>query len=377
MICVEGEVSNFTAHTSGHLYFTLKDNESTIKVVMFRGYRVSLKFLPANGSKVIVVGDVSLYDKTGTMQIYAQNLYQSGLGEIYYQFEQLKTKLAQEGLFDASHKKSIPKYPRKIGVITSPTGAAVRDILNILSRRYPVAEVVLQPVNVQGEGAAADIVMAIKTLDATGGCDTLLLARGGGSLEDLYVFNDERIARAIYAAKTPIITGIGHETDYTIVDFVADLRAPTPSAAAELAVPNQNEVMLALINANERLYDFLTERISRNKKEIISCRNVLARGAELLLTKAEGRLRLLRSQIDASMGTVLNNVKSAITAKAAILQSQNPLIAYTRGYAKVMTAGKPIIAMKQLSIGQNLDVFFVDGQVKATIIEKKEADHAF
>ncbi len=371
MLCVEGEVSNLTIHTSGHIYFTLKDKKSSIKAILFRGYRASMKFIPADGMQVLAVGDVALYDKTGAVQLYVQNLYQSGLGEIYYRFEQLKAKLTEEGLFDPAHKKPIPKYPEAIGVITSPTGAAVQDILNVLARRYPLANVRLRPVHVQGLNAVPEILAALQELDAPGACDTILLARGGGSLEDLYVFNDERIARAIYAARTPIVTGIGHETDYTIADFAADLRAPTPSAAAELAVPDKNEVMLSLLQAGDKLQLYVSDRVESYQKTLLADKSVLLNGMRVLLAKTSGKHSVLQTQMHALMQAHLQHAKTAVLEKATALQAANPLRIYEKGYAKIFAAEKPVVSVTQVSVGQTIDLALQDGRLQAEV-KKKE-----
>ena len=236
-LLVEGEISNFKAHSSGHWYFTLKDEQSSVRCVMFRQYNRTVGFRPADGMKVVVGGGANLYLRDGAFQLYAQTMANAGLGRLYEQFEALKTKLAAEGLFDAAHKKPLPRFPRRIGVVTSPTGAVIRDIIHVSTRRNPGVDLLLVPCRVQGDGAAEEMISALETLWQTEGVDVILIGRGGGSLEDLWEFNRENLARAIYHSPVPVVICVGHETDTTIADYVADLRAPTPSAAAELAVP--------------------------------------------------------------------------------------------------------------------------------------------
>ena len=236
-LLVEGEISNFKAHSSGHWYFTLKDEQSSVRCVMFRQYNRTVGFRPADGMKVVVGGGANLYLRDGAFQLYAQTMANAGLGRLYEQFEALKTKLAAEGLFDAAHKKPLPRFPRRIGVVTSPTGAVIRDIIHVSTRRNPGVDLLLVPCRVQGDGAAEEMISALETLWQTEGVDVILIGRGGGSLEDLWEFNRENLARAIYRSPVPVVSCVGHETDTTIADYVSDLRAPTPSAAAELAVP--------------------------------------------------------------------------------------------------------------------------------------------
>ena len=252
-LSVSGEISNFVEHRSGHLYFSLKDSEAQIKAVMFKSNSMRLKFKPESGMKVIVHGSVSLYTGTGSIQIYVNSMEPDGIGSLYLAYEQLKEKLHREGLFDREHKRLLPIFPERIGVITSPTGAAVRDIINVIGRRYPIAKIYLYPSLVQGEGAEDNLIKAVDYFDSSALVDVIIIGRGGGSIEDLWAFNSERLARRIYDAKTPIISAVGHETDFTICDFVSDLRAPTPSAAAELSVPDVRELLIRLDGMTDRL----------------------------------------------------------------------------------------------------------------------------
>ena len=252
-VTVRGEISNFVNHRSGHLYFTLKDADGQIRSVMFKSRALTLKFMPESGMKVIVHGSVTVYPRDGSYQLYATSMQPDGIGALYLAYEQMKERLAKEGLFDESHKLPIPRIPATVGVITSPTGAAVRDIINVTGRRFPQAKILLYPALVQGEGAEASLISALDYLDKSGLCDVIIIGRGGGSIEDLWAFNGESLARRIYYATTPIISAVGHETDFTICDFVADMRAPTPSAAAEIAVPDRRELAQRLDSFVERL----------------------------------------------------------------------------------------------------------------------------
>ena len=262
-ISVRGEISNFTYHRTGHLYFTLKDEDSQIRAVMFRSSASTLKFMPENGMKVIIRGSINVYTQTGSYQIYVNSMQPDGIGALYVAYEQLKSKLESEGLFSDEYKKQIPEYPKKIGVITSPTGAAVRDIINVTGRRFPLAQIYLYPSLVQGDGAEDNLIKALDYFESSGLVDLVIIGRGGGSIEDLWAFNGEKLARRIFECKTPIISAVGHETDFTICDFVADLRAPTPSAAAEIAVPDSRELRLrisGLYDRCERALDRVCER---------------------------------------------------------------------------------------------------------------------
>ena len=251
-VWVKGEISNFKHHSSGHMYMTLKDSGGTLKAVMFKGNTFRLKFMPEDGMMVLAHGRISVYEQGGQYQLYIDALEPDGVGALYIAYEQLKKRLETEGYFDESHKKEIPLLPKKVAVITSPTGAAVRDIINVMSRRCPICDICVYPVLVQGEGAAEDIAKAIEMVNANGDCDTIIAGRGGGSIEDLWAFNEEVVARAIYNSSVPVISAVGHETDFTIADFVSDLRAPTPSAAAELATPSVVDIKGYIAGAQRR-----------------------------------------------------------------------------------------------------------------------------
>ncbi|MCM3040240.1 exodeoxyribonuclease VII large subunit [Paenibacillus motobuensis] len=300
-VWIRGEISNFTHHSSGHMYFTLKDKDSRIKTIMFASHNQRLPFIPKEGARVIARGNVSVYERDGQYQFYATHMQPDGIGSLYLAFEQLKGKLAAEGLFAPERKRPIPRYPRVIGVITSPTGAAVRDIITTLARRYPQAAVVLYPVLVQGKAAAPSIVKAIRTLNQMGEADVLIVGRGGGSLEELWAFNEEQVARAIYQSEIPVISAVGHETDFTIADFVSDLRAATPTAAAELAVPHRAELKAQLGQCERVLQRSLQHQLAQareslrrlaNSPALLQPRRSLFQHAErldMLTTRLKGR----------------------------------------------------------------------------------------
>jgi exodeoxyribonuclease VII large subunit len=371
-ICIEGEISNLTLHTSGHIYFTLKDAGAAIRAVMFRGYRATLKFIPANGMHVLLIGDVALYERSGSVQLYVQRMIQAGVGEVYFQFEQLKQKLETEGLFDEAHKKSIPKYPEKICLVTSPTGAALQDMRNILRRRYPLAKIELCPTGVQGQDAVQEILRALALADQKE-ADIILLARGGGSLEDLYVFNNEKIARAIYAANTPIITGIGHETDFTIADFVADLRAPTPSAAAELAAPNQQDILLDLLHMENRLSSAVALLIQEAAEKIDQAEIVLKNMLSSRNIQYMQQLQQQKERLHAAISSCLQTSVHLLQLRAAKLEANNPLSICAKGYGRLQNAdGQTVTSITQISLQSQLSVYLADGCLSAIVINKEQ-----
>ncbi len=263
---VKGEISNFKQHSSGHMYFTLKDDKSRLTAVMFARENRHIKFEPENGMQVLIRGDLTVYEQTGQYQIYIKEMKPDGIGELFLAYEQLKEKLTKEGLFSQEYKKALPRYPNTVGIITSPTGAAIRDILTTIKRRYPIANIILLPALVQGDQAAPSIANAISQANDNGNIDVLIVGRGGGSIEELWAFNEEIVARAIFSSKIPIISAVGHETDFTIADFVADLRAPTPTAAAELAVPHIDELIERILNRKTRLLRSMKEKINTRNK---------------------------------------------------------------------------------------------------------------
>ncbi len=368
-----GEISNFTNHyRTGHMYFTLKDDKSAIKAVMFKSNAQRLRFMPEDGMSVIVRGRVSLYEAAGNYQIYIDDMQPDGVGALTLQFEQLKRRLAEEGLFDASHKKDLPRFPEKIGIITSPTGAAVQDIKNILSRRFPCAEAVLYPVFVQGDGSVEQLVKAVNYFSSTKSVDVVIIGRGGGSIEDLWSFNSEMLARAIYACEVPIISAVGHETDFTISDFVADRRAETPSAAAEMAVPDTAELkkqlsasvfgMQSLIRGlissdREALNTLKNKNCLKDPFNTINIKRMMLDGAEVKLTSfAKNEIRKYRQDFS---GTV------------AKLNALSPLSVLARGYSVVYSGGKIVNTSEALSVGDSLNIDFYNGGAVCEIKELK------
>ena len=370
-ITIEGEISNFTLHQSGHIYFSLKEENTSIRAVLFRGYRQNLDFLPANGMKVIVVGDVNIYEKTNNIQIYVQRMFQSGLGDIYLQFEQLKAKLSKEGLFDPIHKKAIPSYPSSIGVVTSPTGAALQDLRNVISRRYPLVDITVYPTTVQGESAASDIITSLKKADE-GHHDTILLIRGGGSVEDLYVFNNESIARTIFSMNTPVVTGIGHEIDFTIADCVADLRAPTPSAAAEVSVPDIKDIMTYLMEAETTLSSRMKNIIDSYSEKAERYRKEFTRTLQYNLNDTENELMRRKITLDHLMEIIFMNMNNRIQSTVSRLKAANPLEIISRGYAKITDSTEHnITSIEQVDVGDGIRINISDGYLDATITDKE------
>ena len=348
-VTVKGEISNFIAHRSGHWYFTLKDENSQIKAVMFRGSNMRVNFKPEDGHKVILQGKVSVYEGRGEYQIYATAMKRDGLGDLYVAFEEMKARLAAEGLFDVAYKKPLPRFPFKIGVITSANGAAVRDIKNIATRRCPSVQLVLYPALVQGAGTEESLIKALDFFENAYKVDAIIIGRGGGSIEDLWGFNGEGLARKIFSMQTPVVSAVGHETDFTICDFVADLRAPTPSAAAELTVPDINGLLQDL----DRRYDRLTERMQ----------DILAEEKERLQEYIDGfkktgleQLRFKGEQLKGLVGKI---------------ETLNPLAVLTRGYSVALKEGKTVKSIDDVTIGEQLEVRFADGKVTTSILKKE------
>ncbi|MDO5448365.1 MAG: exodeoxyribonuclease VII large subunit [Clostridia bacterium] len=364
-----GEISNFKAHSSGHMYMTLKDDKSSIKAVMFRGNASKLKFMPADGMKIIAFGSVSVYERDGAYQFYIENMQPDGVGSLSIAFEQLKEKLQKEGLFDTAHKKPLPKYPRTIGVVTSPTGAAFQDICNVLGRRWPMARIVISPALVQGETAPRSIVEAIEDLDASGQADVMIVARGGGSIEDLWCFNDERVARAIYAAKTPVVSGVGHETDFTIADFVADLRAPTPSAAAEIVVPDvlaeRDHIMqLGMRSQKLMLNKVTTLRTSLNQ---LTSRNVM-QGPVALINERRLMLDNLVDRINSAVNNKVQTNRANFRVLTSKLDAFSPLKVLSRGYSITEGEKGVIKSVEDVKPGDKLSIRLNDGTIGAEVL---------
>lgn len=348
-VTVKGEISNFIAHRSGHWYFTLKDEDSQIKAVMFYGSNVRVNFKPENGHKVVLQGRISVYEGRGEYQIYVNSMKRDGLGDLYVAFEELKQRLAAEGLFDARYKKEIPPFPTKIGVITSANGAAVRDIKNIASRRCPSVQLVLYPALVQGAGTEESLIKALDFFENEYKVDTVIIGRGGGSIEDLWGFNGEKLARKIFSMQTPVISAVGHETDFTICDFVADLRAPTPSAAAELVVPDVNGLLQDL--------DLRFERITQTMQGIIDeGREQLQDYADSFKKTGLEQLRFKGEQLKGLIGKV---------------ETLNPLAVLSRGYSVSLKEGKTVKSIQEVAVGEQIEVRFADGKIQTTITNKE------
>lgn len=363
-----GEISNFKAHSSGHMYMTLKDDKSSIKAVMFRGNASKLKFMPSDGMKIIAFGSVSVFERDGAYQFYIENMQPDGVGSLSIAFEQLKEKLQKEGLFDTSAKKPLPKYPKTVGVVTSPTGAAFQDICNVLGRRWPMARIVISPALVQGETAPRSIVEAIEDLDASGEADVIIVARGGGSIEDLWCFNDERVARAIFDTKTPIISGVGHETDFTIADFVADMRAPTPSAAAEIVVPDVLAERDHIMQLTMRSQKLMLNRIStlRTSLNLLTSRNVM-QGPVALINERRLLLDNFVDRMNAAASAKVSGDRSNFVVLASKLDAFSPLKVLSRGYS-ITEGDKGVIkSVEEVSPGDKISIRLNDGTIRAEV----------
>lgn len=376
-VFLEGEISNLTDHySSGHIYFSLKDNKSVVKAVMFSYAAKNLKFKPENGMKVLVRGRVTVYEPSGQYQVYVEDMQPDGVGALSLQFEQLKEKLQKEGLFSQDHKKPIPAFPETIAVVTSPTGAAVRDIFNILSRRYKSADIVMCPVLVQGDSAAAQLTQAINVLSDTAVADVIIIGRGGGSQEDLWAFNDEDLARAIYNCKTPVISAVGHETDFTICDFVSDLRAPTPSAAAELAVPDSAELLEELSAQRQYISSLMDKKIIDLEKSLSnSSRLISAFSPQSQIADYSKSLLNTASRLQSVSNNLIDTNIRNLSKTASKLSALNPVDVLMRGYSYVTdTDNRTVSSVNDVSIGDNINIKVSDGTFTATVnnsIEEK------
>ena len=392
---LKGEISNFKGHTRGHLYFTLKDEGSRINAVMFSTYASKLNFVPKDGMKVLVVGRVSVYEPTGGYQIYVNEMISDGVGNLYLKFEELKKKLSNEGLFNQEHKRPIPKFPKKIGIVTAPTGAAIRDILSTIKRRFPSTETILFPALVQGDFAAPDIVKQIKKADEYN-LDVLIVGRGGGSIEDLWAFNEEIVARAIYDAKTPIISAVGHEIDFTISDFVSDLRAPTPTGAAEMAVPNIIDVKNFINQLNIRLNKDISNIIEFNKKRLDNYKtnyvliNPLAtfeikeQKLDTLIDNLNNKIKNIldnnKKRLDNVMknytinnpDTILNRYNNTYELLLNKLNLLNPLNILSKGYSVVKKDNNVIKDINDINIKDKLNIKLYKGNIDVVVEGKNE-----
>ncbi len=370
---VSGEISNFKRHTSGHLYFTLKDAEGSMAAVMFAGDARLLEFWPKNGQQVQVQGYVSLYEKTGQYQLYVKKMQPQGNGALYEAFEKLKAKLEAEGLFDAAHKKQIPAFPRAIGIVTSPTGAAIRDIVQIAKRRHPGIQLVLYPALVQGDGAAETIVKGIRTLDLMKEIDTLIVGRGGGSIEDLWPFNEEAVARAIAEAQTPVISAVGHETDFTIADFAADMRAPTPSAAAELAVPEISRLLKNLQQQEQQQRNLLHKKIWMQQQSLqVWWQRLQLQDPGRQLDSYRQRLDMAMQYQQNRMYQLLKEKKQQLEAQGSTLLLLSPQHQLEKGYALLTdAAGKTITKADQVQLEESVNIQMQDGRLAVQVTQKE------
>jgi exodeoxyribonuclease VII large subunit len=367
---VEGEVSNFKVTASGHAYFTLKDSQASLRCVMWRSDVRRQDMLPQDGQSVLAHGRVSVYEVAGAYQLYVDHLQPVGLGHLYLEFEALKQRLAEEGLFDPAQKRPLPPFPQRIGVVTSSTAAALRDILNVLARRYPLVQVVLSPTLVQGDQAPPQIVTAIQALNDLANIDLIIVARGGGSLEELWAFNDERVARAIAASRMPVISGVGHEVDFTIADFAADIRAPTPSAAAELAVPDRAELLAAVRGGQVRLVEALQRQLNHYRQSLILLVQALQRNSPL------GRVQSLRQRVDelsqatsVHLGHLLALRREQLNGLAGRLAALSPFATLDRGYAIVRRGdtGQVVTSVGQVATSAPIAIRVRDGELEATV----------
>ena len=374
-VCIRGEISNYKLYPSGHHYFSLKDSESAIRCVLFKGNALSLRFRPENGMQVLAVGRVSLYPRDGSYQFYCTRLLPDGAGDLSVAFEQLKQKLFQEGLFDPAHKKKLPAFPHRIGIVTSPAGAAVHDMLRILGKRYPLSRVILLPVRVQGAEAPGEIARAIDYANAHAIADVLIVGRGGGSVEDLWAFNDEGVSRAIFRSRIPVVSAVGHEPDVTISDFTADLRAATPSNAAELVAPDQSELRAALEGMRASMLASMRQRLTRSRQQLtgLSASPMLRNPMNYL---QECRLRLDKLTGDfRRVGTrLLQARRQGLIRLSASLDAMSPLKVLARGYSMTADAdGRLISSVTEVSPGQSLTILVSDGRIRAAV-ERTEGE---
>ncbi len=390
-VYLKGEISNFKAHSRGHYYFTLKDEGSRINAVMFSSQTRNVKFIPQDGMKVLVNGKISVYEANGGYQIYVNEMLEDGIGNLYIAFEQLKKKLQDEGLFNEEYKKPIPKIPSRIGVVTAPTGAAIKDIISTIKRRWPLTEIYLFPALVQGESAKEDIVRQIKRADEYN-LDTLIVGRGGGSIEDLWAFNEEIVARAIFECKTPVISAVGHEIDFTIADFVADLRAPTPTGAAEMAVPQLADIAKYLNQVNIRLNNTISNQINQNKRKLIDLKNsnifknpiMIYQTKEMMFDNLLEKLKLNLINLTNIKEKELIRLKNSYALQKPYqlidqksnkylqllskLETLSPLLTLQRGYSITKKEGKVVSKAKEIKKGDSIEVTFTDGSIEAKVL---------
>lgn len=368
-VYISGEISNFTNHyKSGHLYMSLKDEGALVKAVMFHAYASRLKFVPENGMKVIVKARVSLFEKDGSYQLYIEEMQPDGVGALQVAFEQLKKRLAAEGLFDEKRKKPLPHYPSRIGVITSPTGAAVRDIFNVLGRRFPLAKIVFAPVLVQGDGAPPQLIKALHFLNDTSACDVIIIGRGGGSIEELWAFNDEGVARSVAASRIPVISAVGHETDFTICDFAADLRAPTPSAAAELAVPDQIQLLARIAQMQNSMRQTANASLdAAGHRLAVACSHRCLSTPLYYVEEQSMRLDYLTKSFVHAAQKRLSESDRRLAAVSGKLDALSPLKVLSRGYSIPYTGKKVVKSVEDVCKGDKLELRVSDGSIACTV----------
>ena len=375
-ICLTGELSNLKHHVSGHWYFILKDEEAAINCAMFRQAAYSLRFRPENGQRVRLFGSVGLYTKTGSYQFYADAMEPDGVGDLYLRFEALKRKLSQEGLFDPSLKKPLPVLPKGIGIVTSKTGAVVHDIARVAWRRYPGMPLYLFPVKVQGEGAAQEIAQGLRVLDKLPQIDTIIVGRGGGSMEDLWAFNEEVVARAVAACAKPVVSAVGHETDFTIADMVADLRAPTPSAAAELAVPERDALIQEIVSLEDDIARSFEQAVAKKHLQLtVLMQRLTAASPEHRTQRLRATFENLQLRMEAAVNNAMQHKRSRLEKVALRIRSSGPMETMKRGYAVVMKNGNLVRSVTAVQPGNELSILMPDGRIEVitqTVLAERE-----
>lgn len=368
-VSIRGEISNLKYHSSGHLYFTLKDEEAEISSVMFRSAVAGMQMTARDGMQVIAYGRITVYEKSGRCQLYVSAMIDNGIGALQLEFERLRNKLMQEGLFDEKRKKALPEFPRCVGIITSPTGAAIRDMINVTGRRWPYSKILLYPSLVQGAQAAPSLCKGLEFFNATNACDVIIIGRGGGSLEDLWAFNEESVVRAVAGSKIPVISAVGHETDFTLCDYAADMRAPTPSAAAELAVPDKDEIRLRFDELLGRVEAHTNKTLNLNKNkftQLFKQLELLSSSGRLALEKRELVLKVER--IERTIDELLNKKRKSFSIAITKLDAMNPLNVLGRGYSYTQKDGIVVSSSKQVSSGDRIKIRFSDGVAEADVV---------
>ena len=372
-VWIKGEISNLKFHSSGHIYLTLKDGGAVLKAVMFRGAAQNLQFKPADGNKVLARGRISVYEAGGQYQLYIEEMEAEGMGDLYAKFEELKKKLYEEGLFDEDKKKPIPDFPETIGIVTSPTGAAIRDMINVIQRRYPVVKIIVYPCLVQGESASQSIVDGINYFNTVNPVDLIITGRGGGSIEDLWAFNEENTARAVFASAIPVISAVGHEVDFTICDFVADLRAPTPSAAAELAVPDILELRRNIDSAKARISVLLKNKVNNASRqlELLSQRTSYKKIEKFLIDKSQ-TVDVFLERCVVSYKNKTDLFSKSFAALCGKLSALSPIAVFERGYCSASKNGKLVSKIEEIEVGDTLNMRLSDGEAECSVVTRRK-----